>query len=276
MGGSTTLIHTLCLAFGGQPYTIKQVTYCAEAGGPFLRYAIISDLHANLEATETVLKKIEESSVDQIVCLGDVVGYNANPNECSDILREMKIPTICGNHDAVACGFEEPWGFNPVALQAAMWTREELSEDNLAWLRSLKDTGRFGPFLGVHGSPTNRNTYLFTWEDVLPHMPVVEEQGCNLCFFGHTHSPGIFSKDGVYTVDADSKFVLGSDKMFFVNPGSVGQPRDGDPRAAFGLLDTETNEYELVRLHYPVKKAAEKVNAAGLPAFLAERLFLGR
>src|SRR5690606_11629604 len=101
-------------------------------------------------------------------------------------------------------------------------------------------------------------------------MSYVEEQECRICFFGHTHNPGIFSKDGVYTVDDDSKFLLGDEKLFFINVGSVGQPRDGDPRAAFGLMDTESNEYELVRLTYPVKTAADKITAAGLPAFLAE------
>jgi predicted phosphodiesterase len=241
-----------------------------------LRYAIISDIHANLEATETVLKKIDQVGVDRIVCLGDVVGYNASPNECVDLMRKRQIPTICGNHDAVACGLEEPWGFNPVALQAAMWTREKLRDDNLEWLRGLPDAQKFDGFMAVHGSPTNRNSYLFTWEDVLPHMLYVEEQKCRWCFFGHTHSPGIFSKDGVYTVDNDSKFHLGNGKMYFVNPGSVGQPRDGDPRASFGLVDLETKVYELIRVNYPVKQAADRVSAAGLPALLSERLFLGR
>ncbi len=241
-----------------------------------MKYAIVSDIHANLEAMETVLKKIDEIGVDKIVCLGDVVGYNANPNECVDIIRSREIPTICGNHDAVACGIEEPWGFNPVALSAAMWTREALREDNLEWLQSLPDVQKHETLLAVHGSPANRNSYLFTWEDVLPHVPYVEEQECNLCFFGHTHSPGIFSDDGVYALDGDSKFILGEGKPFFINPGSVGQPRDGDPRASFGILDLDNNEYALVRVNYPVKQAADKVTAVGLPAFLAERLFLGR
>ena len=241
-----------------------------------MRYAIISDLHANLEALTVVLKKIEEIGVDQIVCLGDVVGYNANPNECIEMVREREIPTICGNHDAVACGMEEPWGFNPVALSAAMWTRETLKEEHAEWLRGLPDTRRFDRFLAAHGSPINRNTYLFTWEDILPHVDFVKEQGLSLCFFGHTHSPGIFSTDGVYTVDDDSRFALGDGKCFFINPGSVGQPRDGDPRATFGLLDTETNEFKLLREIYPVKKAADRIVEEGLPRFLAERLFLGR
>lgn len=241
-----------------------------------MRYAIISDLHANLQALETVFERIDEIGVDQIVCLGDVVGYNANPNECVALIRDREIPTICGNHDAVACGIEEPWGFNPIALSAALWTREHLSDDNLAWLKTLPDVQRVNTFLAVHGSPVSRNAYLFTWEDILPHLHYIEEQESRLCFFGHTHSPGIFSDDGVYTVDDDSIFALGNEKMFFINPGSVGQPRDSDPRASFGILDTDKNDFELVRISYLIKEAADAVIDAGLPHFLAERLFLGR
>jgi len=241
-----------------------------------LKFAIISDIHANLEALTATLRTVEDIGVDQVICLGDVVGYNANPNECVEIVREREIPTICGNHDAVACGIEDPWGFNPVALYAAMWTREHLAENNLEWLRNLPDTRTFDSFITVHGSPANRNSYLFTWEDILPHVRYVQDQDRSLCFFGHTHSPGIFSTDGVYTVDDDSRFALGDGKLFFINPGSVGQPRDGDPRAAFGLIDTEKEDYELVRVAYPVKEAADRVIDEGLPHFLAERLFLGR
>ncbi len=241
-----------------------------------MKYAIISDLHANLEALVAVLDRIEEIGVDQIVCLGDVVGYNGSPNECVEIIREKDIPTICGNHDAVACGLEEPWGFNPIALQAAMWTRDNLAHDNLEWLRQLPDTRAFGDFVAAHGSPANRNTYLFSWEDILPHVDHVLAEGCSLCFFGHTHSPGIFSTDGTYGLDAQAKFILDKGKVFFVNPGSVGQPRDGDPRSAFGILDTEKSEYELVRVAYEVKLAANRIREEGLPHFLAERLSLGR
>jgi diadenosine tetraphosphatase ApaH/serine/threonine PP2A family protein phosphatase len=240
-----------------------------------------------LEALTAVLEHIDAAGVDQIICLGDVVGYNANPNECVELMRERDVPTICGNHDAVACGISEPWGFNPVALHAAMWTREALSEDNLQWLRKLPDTMRFGGdgapyFLAVHGSPTNRDTYMFGWEDVLAHLDYLREQECKLCFFGHTHCPGIFSTDGVYTVDDDSRFVLNGDdqgepnREFFINSGSVGQPRDGDPRAAYGLLDTGSLEYELVRVPYPVDEASSRIMDTGLPQFLAERLYQGR
>lgn len=241
-----------------------------------MRFAIISDIHANIEAFTSVLAKIDEMGVDQTLCLGDVVGYNAAPNECVDIIRERNIPTILGNHDSVACGLEEPWGFNPVALQAALWTRDQLNKDNLEWIRSLPDILHAGDFVAVHGAPNNHNTYIFNWEDILPHLGFLKEHSVNLCFIGHTHSPGIFSADGVYTIDDDGKFALGEDKGFFINAGSVGQPRDGDPRAAFGVYDTATRVFEQVRIVYPVEMAAQRVLEAGLPPFLAERLALGR
>ena len=220
-----------------------------------MRCAIISDIHANLEAFEAVLAKIDYFGVDQIVCLGDLVGYYANPNECVDLIRKRKIPTICGNHDAVACGMEEPWGFNPVALKASMWTRNTLRPDNREFLRNLPDVQKFDTFLAVHGSPSSRNAYLFTWENVLPHFSVLEELQCSVCFFGHTHSPGIFTKEGVYTGDADSKFNLSDGTTYFINVGSVGQPRDGDLRATFGVVNLETREYEQIWVDYPPKRS---------------------
>lgn len=241
-----------------------------------MRYAIISDIHANVEALEVVLAEIDRMSVDQTLCLGDVVGYNASPNECADIIRARNIPTIMGNHDAVACGLEEPWGFNPVALSAALWTREQLTFDNLEWLRGLAGQIRTPEFIAVHGAPGDRDMYLFSWEDIVLHLQFLEDSGRNLCMFGHTHTPGIFSVDGIYDVDEKGKFALGDGKAFFINPGSVGQPRDGNSRAAFGILDTEKMEYEQVRVAYPVEEAASRVIQAGLPPFLAERLALGR
>jgi len=241
-----------------------------------VRYAIVSDTHANVDAFRAVLDRIDELGVDQIIHLGDVIGYNATPNECCELIRERNIPTILGNHDAVACHLEEPWGFNPVALEAALWTRENTTEDNLEWVRTLPDALNFGSFVAVHGAPKNHNTYLFSWEDVLPHMYYLEEQNCDLCLVGHTHSPAIFSEDGVYTVDDDMKFHLGERKGFFINPGAVGQPRDGNPQAAFGIYDDEERVFEQVRVPYPIEKAAERVLEAGLPPFLAERLALGR
>jgi predicted phosphodiesterase len=242
-----------------------------------VRFGIISDIHANLNALEATLDALEDHNVDQIICLGDVVGYNANPNECVELLRVRAIPTILGNHDAVACGLDEPYGFNPIALATVLWTREQLSEENRNWLRALPSVLEFPEFIAVHGAPPeDHNTYLFSWEDVIPYLGFLREKGKSLCFFGHTHSPGIFSADGMYSLDEESKFYLNHSKIFFINPGSVGQPRDGNPQAACGIYDSEENSYQQLRINYPVEEAAAHVLEAGLPRFLAERLLLGR
>lgn len=239
-------------------------------------YAIISDIHANLDAFEVVLDAIDARGVDQTVCLGDVVGYNPNPNECADIIRNREIPTICGNHDAVACGREDPLGFNPVAQAAAEWTRDALREDNRAWLRELPDSRVFSDFFAAHGSPGNRDQYLFSWQDIVPHVLVLEQHDLNLCFFGHTHNAGIFTPAGMGELDETGAFTVEEGKFVFINPGSVGQPRDGDPRAGFGFYDSDTGRFEQVRLEYPIEKTAERIADSGLPVFLGDRLYLGR
>lgn len=241
-----------------------------------MRYAIISDIHANAEALKTVLDTIDKEKIDQIVCLGDVVGYNAEPNECIEILKERNIPTILGNHDAVACELEEPWGFNAVAMPAILWTRRELTRENYEWLQRLPDTLNFGDFAVVHGAPKNHNTYLFSWEDIHPHLYFFDEQNVNLCFFGHTHLPSILSVDGSYMVDEDGIFQLKPGKSYFINPGSVGQPRDGDARSAFGIFDSEKLIFQLVRVEYAIEVTAEKILRVNLHPFLAERLHHGR
>lgn len=247
-----------------------------------MRYAIISDVHANLEALQVVLARIDHRSIDQVICLGDVVGYNANPNECCEIIRERDIPTVSGNHDAAVSGLEEPWGFNPIAHSAALWSRSQLTAEHITWLRELPANVQCTHFLGVHGTPTDRDAYMFAWEDVLAHTGYVQEQGQWLCFFGHTHCPGLFAGDGTYALDDQNRFPLDfgergeGPEVLFINPGSVGQPRDGDPRAAYGILDTDAGYYELVRVEYAVQTAADGIIKAGLPGFLAERLFLGR
>lgn len=241
-----------------------------------MRYGILSDIHANIEALEAVLEKIEGLAVDQILCLGDVVGYNASPNECADLVRRRGLPTVCGNHDAVACGREEPWGFNVVALQAAMWTRDELSEENAEWLGALPDAVQPDGLIGVHGAPGDRDSYMFTWDEVSAHFQDTAVRGRHACFFGHTHVPGIFAADGGYTPVNGTKFALKNGAVTFINPGSVGQPRDGDPRASFGLYDTVAREFSLVRVRYDVQAAMGRIKHAGLPDYLAERLECGR
>ena len=241
-----------------------------------LRYAIISDIHANIDALKAVLKRIDDIGVDRTVCLGDVVGYNATPNECIDLIAERNILAILGNHDAVACGLEEPWGFNPVALAAAIWTRDQLNDDAVEWLQNLPDALNFGDFVAVHGAPKNHNMYIFTWEDVIPHLPFLDEQNCRICFIGHTHTPVILCPRGTYAVNESNPFPVDTEEALFINPGSVGQPRDDDPRASFGILDTEKKTFKLERVVYPVVEAAKRILEARLPSFLADRLVIGK
>ncbi|MGI6460528.1 MAG: metallophosphoesterase family protein [Candidatus Hydrogenedentales bacterium] len=241
-----------------------------------MRYGILSDIHANLEAMEAVLEKLDELEVDQVLCLGDVVGYNASPNECADLVRQWDLPTVCGNHDAVACGREEPWGFNIVALEAAMWTRDHLTPENIQWLEALPDAVQPDGIIGVHGAPGDRDTYMFTWGDVSPHFDDSHVQGRNACFFGHTHVPGVFEMDGGWTPVNGTSFALKNGGVTFINPGSVGQPRDGDPRASFGVYDSVSREFSLMRVRYDVQSAMDRIKRAGLPDYLAHRLEFGR
>lgn len=241
-----------------------------------MRYAILSDVHANIDALEAVFHRLDSLGVEETVCLGDVVGYNAEPNACVSLVAERNIQTVLGNHDAVACAIEEPWGFNPVALTAAIWTREHLDETSLEWLRGLPDALNYGPFVAIHGAPKNHNIYLFSWNDVIPHLYFLEEQNCNICFMGHTHTPAIFCTDGDYVIDENEHIELDPEKVYFINPGSVGQPRDENPNAAFGLFDSDAMTFEMVRVPYDVERAGQRVRDARLPRFLADRLLLGR
>ncbi|MFA7692978.1 MAG: metallophosphoesterase family protein [Candidatus Hydrogenedentes bacterium] len=241
-----------------------------------MRYAILSDIHSNIDALEAVFDAIESLRIDEIICLGDVVGYNAEPNACISLLKEKKIQTILGNHDSVACGLEEPWGFNPLALSAIMWTREHLDEDSREWLRSLPDTLNYGSFVAVHGAPKNHNVYLFSWEDVLPHLYFMEEQNCSLCFVGHTHTPAFFSEKSNRVLHDREEIQLDPEKYYFINPGSVGQPRDQNPAASFGIFDAGQLTFELVRVRYDVERASKRVLEVELPHFLSDRLLVGK
>lgn len=239
-------------------------------------YAILSDVHANIDALEAVLKHLDQRGIDNILCLGDVVGYNAEPNACVSLIASRNIQTVLGNHDAVACGIEEPWGFNRYALQAAVWTREHVTDEAAAWLRGLPDTLNYGDFAAVHGAPKNHNIYLFSWDDVVPHLDFMDEQNCNVCFIGHTHTPAVHTEDDMDDFDSEGRIELDPEKIYFINPGSVGQPRDNNRDASFGLYDTETRTFELVRTPYDVERASQRVRDARLPDLLADRLLQGK
>lgn len=240
--------------------------------------AIIADLHANLEATGAVFEGIERRKPDKILCLGDLTGYNANPNEVVDEVRGRAIPCVMGNHDAACCGLEDPWFFRAAAKKAIETHFEFLRDDNKRWLSSCPEQITFnGTCLGVHGSPSSRDDYIVDWLDAMRQLEYLNGRSINVCFFGHSHRPSFFSEKGSSNnISAGVVVQLQPGNRYFINPGAVGQPRDRDPRAAFGLFDTTKMTFEFCRVEYDVKTTQRKILQAGLPGELARRLAKGK
>ena len=240
-----------------------------------MKYAIIADIHGNLEAFQVVLEDIRAQNATHIVCLGDVVGYNANPKECLDIVRQMNIPVVKGNHDEY-CSTDNPLdGFNPHAAEAVHWTRNQLSVEDKQWLRDLKYSRMAANFTMVHATldAPERWGYVF---DKLAAAASFPYQNTQVCFFGHTHVPVAFMRDTVVRGGTYSKFKVDPSKKYFINVGAVGQPRDNNPKCAYVLYDMDAQTIELRRLDYDIAAVQKKIIEAGLPERLAERLAYGR
>jgi predicted phosphodiesterase len=240
-----------------------------------MKYAIIADIHANLEALEVVLKDAKEQHCTHYACLGDVVGYNANPKECLDIIREMGMPCIKGNHDEYCSNEGAMEGFNPYAAEAVSWTRRQLSPEDRKWLRELKYLRLVASFSIVHATLDGPQRWGYVF-DRLAAAASFTYQNTNVCFFGHTHVPVAFIRDSVVRGGTYSKFKVEPGRKYFVNVGAVGQPRDGNPKAGYVVYDLDEGTIELRRLDYDIASAQAKIIKAGLPPRLAERLALGR
>lgn len=242
-----------------------------------MRYAIICDIHSNLEAFEVVLSEIKKKNVDRIVHLGDVVGYNANPNECVELLISENVISIMGNHDAAVCGLENLQWFNSAAKEAAIWTMKNLKPKYKEYLiRQPKTLVLDDTILLSHGSPESRDNYILDAMDAIRQFTVMDRLSVNLCFFGHSHLPGLFVCQGLdHDLKNYSKHKLDKKNSYLINFGALGQPRDGDPRTCFGIFDSDEMTVEFFRLDYDVVRAAEKVARANLDVYLAERLMLG-
>lgn len=247
-----------------------------------MRYLILSDIHANLDALEAVLAAAQPGSWERVVVLGDLVGYGAEPNMVIDRVRALDpVAIIRGNHDKAACGLEDASNFNQVARAAATWTYETLSDENRTYLRDLSP----GPVTLderveiCHGAPFDEDHYIFDGDDA---MRALEAGGRPVCLFGHTHIPVVFRREGdlfdgfVPEGSADTPVSLSITARYLVNPGSVGQPRDGDPRAAYGIYDSYRSVLTLHRIEYPIELAQRRIRTAGLPPSLANRLAIGR
>jgi diadenosine tetraphosphatase ApaH/serine/threonine PP2A family protein phosphatase len=234
-----------------------------------MRVAIISDIHSNLEALQKALEIIDEKKVEEIVCLGDLVGYGANPNECVELTRKRASRILLGNHDQAAFDLSQTEHFNRHARTAAYWTNQTLTQENLEFLKSLPFQHVIDDLTFVHASPRDPEQweYVFSAHEAKTNF---ESFQTRICFVGHTHIPGVFPEDLKM-----QKSTVTRENRYIVNVGSVGQPRDGNWKLSFGVFDTSAWTYDLVRSEYDVQTASEKIVAADLPRFLADRLLVG-
>ncbi|HXM74733.1 MAG TPA: metallophosphoesterase family protein, partial [Chthoniobacterales bacterium] len=240
-----------------------------------MRFAIFSDIHANLEAFEAVMADARDRKCTDFVCLGDVVGYNATPHECVARVREMDCPIVKGNHDEQASLIESSRDFNEMAEEAIQWTRDNLTEEDKDWLRDLLFQRQVRDFTIVHATLDTPQQWGYVFNN-LDAAASFTYQHTTVCFFGHTHVPMAFIRDdGVHRVRIEQLRIEPS-KKYFINVGSVGQPRDADWRAAYCVYDIENNSVEQRRVKYDVAAAQKKIIEAGLPHVLAERLAIGR
>ena len=248
-----------------------------------MRLAVIADVHSNLEALTVVLEEIRMLGADRIFHLGDIVGYNANPNECIDALRADNVDSISGNHDDACAGRADISGFKEDAAAAIVYTARELRPDNLSYLSGLQEylrqDGKVPDMLFVHGAPSKSSRYIYCRDGALREIPAMDPD-IEVCFFGHTHVPAFYSStgglDGRNLQGQPCKVKLDGSGPFFVNPGSVGQPRDGNPRAAYCVYDTSDRVVYFYRSDYNIDLAKKAIVAAGLPSFNAERLSKGK
>jgi diadenosine tetraphosphatase ApaH/serine/threonine PP2A family protein phosphatase len=238
-------------------------------------HAIVSDIHGNLEALEAVLEDIARHRPASIVCLGDFVGYGASPNECIDRLRPMIEHAVVGNHDLAACGKLKLTYFNSNAALAARWTETALTPENLQYLRDLPFSVRWLDTLLVHASPAQPEDWHYVLSPVEAQMEM-DAYAEAVCFIGHSHYPGTFDRLNEHVrYSRGPEVQLEKGHRYLVNVGSVGQPRDGDPRAAYLLYDDLERLLRHVRIDYDIAGAMRRILAAGLPRFLAERLQWG-
>ena len=247
-----------------------------------MRYLVLSDVHGNRFGLEAAIEHAR-GAYDRVFCLGDVVGYGAHPNECCQILRDLEAHCLLGNHDAAALGQIDISWFNAVATAAILWTREQLSPENRAWLAGLSPTyeNRFQDFQAVHASLRQPiEEYIIEPSIAQPNLALMTR---SLCFYGHTHVGDCYRGADVQgrtqmqhsSTRYGGTIALESGWKYLVNPGSCGQPRDGNPQTRYALFDVESREVEVHALDYDVESARDAIFAAGLPRALGERLING-
>lgn len=242
-----------------------------------MRLGIFSDVHSNLEALEAVVEAYQELNVDSYICLGDIVGYGANPNECCEIVRQLASLVVVGNHDAAVCGRMEYSYYYDAAREALDWCRDQLRPEFHGWLQELSYVEHLENLCLSHGNPLfpEEFEYIFTLEQAAELMPRLDELN-DVNFIGHSHLTKSFAlAPGEVNEVVARRFGLRKHRKYVITAGSVGQPRDYDNRACFTVYDTETRVFEYHRIEYDLEKAANKIFKANLAVNFGKRLFLG-
>jgi len=239
-------------------------------------FAVLGDIHANLDALNVVLDDCRAQGVTDFLCTGDVVGYNACPHECMEIVRSLGCPVVVGNHDYYVASQQNLDDFNPAAAAVVEWTREQLSDEELDWLRNLPFTVTQMGITLVHSTMDNPENFGYVFDNLQAEANFLMQK-TPVCFHGHTHCPMIYEKslNGVFRIDPQD-FTLPIGRKYFVNVGSVGQPRDGDPRATYVIYDPKARQIRYRRLDYDIEAAQARIRQAGLPERLAARLAVGQ
>jgi predicted phosphodiesterase len=240
-----------------------------------MKYAILSDIHANLEALETVLDDAQKQQCAQYACAGDVVGGGANPRECLALVRRLNMACVKGEYDEYCSVEGEVEDFGPLAAEAIRWTRRQLDPEERAWLWDLKYVRLVGSFSLVHATLDGPQRWGCVFDKLMAAASFTY-QNTDVCFFGHTQVPVAFVRDSVVQSGTYSRFRVEPNRKYFVNVGSVGQPSDGNPRAGYVAYDLDEGSIELRRLDYDIPKAQKKILAAGLPQELADGLAGGK
>ncbi|MBN2468235.1 MAG: metallophosphoesterase family protein [Deltaproteobacteria bacterium] len=243
-----------------------------------MRYAVLSDVHGNLEAFQAALKDVEDEGIESIVYLGDIVGYGANPKECLDLLRGKTQAIVAGNHDWGVTGKTDVRSFNAVARAAIEWTISQLDSNDKDFLDHLPLTDDTPSFTYTHSTPIDPQNwnYILGENEALENIKALPSK--SLCFVGHSHIPIAFELHGSGCLSKRTslvKTVVNRERRFIINVGSVGQPRDGDPRASYGIFDEDRSLFFLRRVEYDVVSAQRKILLAGLPPVLADRIGKG-
>jgi len=240
-------------------------------------YGICSDIHSNATAFEAVLQSMDDNHVDRRVCLGDLVGYGVDADECVKLARDNMDLCLIGNHDSVAIKYESSVGFNPYAKQAIEWTQSHLTEESREYIKQLPYIKEENDITFVHASPLSPADWVYV-TDLEEALDAFDHFHGTYCFIGHTHSPVIVASRpmAIPKILDEYEYTIANTERLLVNVGSVGQPRDRDCRASWCLLDTDTKCVRIIRVEYDVFRTQERMRKAGMPDFLIERLSVGR